>query len=87
MFATPPLIMMESDYVETCKKMVISGLGVAFVPSFCLGPDDSVNILDLPTDNGEEYVMESWMNYRESTMGLSVVREFISFIGMKVPRA
>jgi DNA-binding transcriptional LysR family regulator len=84
MFTTRPLIMMETDYVETCKKMVISGLGVAFVPSFCLNFDDQVNILDLPTEDGEDYVMESWMNYRESTMDLSVVREFINFMGIAV---
>jgi DNA-binding transcriptional LysR family regulator len=80
-FTSPPSITMETDYVETCKKMVISGLGVAFVPSFCLEQGDQVHILDLATDNGEEFVMESWMNYRESIMDLSVVREFINFMG------
>jgi len=83
MFTTPPMIMMETDYVETCKKMVISGLGVAFVPSFCLEPDDSVHILKLPTDSEKEFVLESWMNYRESSKDLSVVREFISFMGIE----
>jgi DNA-binding transcriptional LysR family regulator len=83
-FNTPPLITMETDYVETCKKMVISGLGVAFVPSFCLELGDPVHILDITTDNGEEIVMDSWMNYRKSTMELSVVREFINFIGREV---
>ncbi|WP_026564648.1 LysR family transcriptional regulator [Bacillus sp. UNC41MFS5] len=83
-FAHPPMIMMETDYVETCKKMVISGLGVGFVPSFCLQPDDPVHILNLPADNGEEIVLESWMNYRNSSLELSVVREFVNFIGLEV---
>jgi DNA-binding transcriptional LysR family regulator len=80
MFATHPMIAMETDYVETCKRMVINGLGVAFVPSFCLEPSDPVFSLDLTTDNGEEFFMESWMNYRESMMDLSVAREFIKFM-------
>jgi DNA-binding transcriptional LysR family regulator len=84
MFTSSPSITMETDYVETCKKMVISGLGVAFVPSFCLEPGDQVHILDLITDNGEEFVMGSWMNYRESMTELSVVREFINFMGIEI---
>jgi DNA-binding transcriptional LysR family regulator len=79
-FATDPLITMETDYVETCKKMVINGLGVVFVPSFCLEPSDSLHIIDLETGENEEFVLESWMNYRESAKDLSVVREFINFI-------
>lgn len=79
-FATDPLITMETDYVETCKKMVINGLGVAFVPSFCLEPSDSLHIIDLESGENEEFVLESWMNYRESTKDLSVVSEFINFI-------
>ncbi|MEH7418262.1 LysR family transcriptional regulator [Neobacillus drentensis] len=80
MFRTAPFITMETDYVETCKRMVMNGLGVAFVPAFCLEPSDSVHILELDGKSKEEYIMESWMNYRESTAVLSVVREFIDFM-------
>jgi DNA-binding transcriptional LysR family regulator len=79
-FATEPIITMETDYVETCKQMVISGLGVAFVPAFCLEHNDPLHILELDEVTNDEYRLESWMNYRESTMELSVVREFIKFM-------
>lgn len=80
MFKTAPMITMETDYVETGKRMVINGLGVAFVPAFCLEPSDPVHIIELVQMAKEEYIMESWMNYRESTVELSVVREFIQFM-------
>lgn len=80
MFKTAPVITMETDYVETCKRMVMNGLGVAFVPAFCLEPTDPVHILELDGMTKEKYTMESWMNYRESTVALSVVREFIQFM-------
>ncbi|MCZ8515107.1 substrate-binding domain-containing protein [Paenibacillus filicis] len=79
-FATPPLITMETEYVETCKRMVMNGLGVAFVPQGCLDPHDPLHIIELPTEDGERYVMESWMNYRESVMNLSIVHAFIKYI-------
>ncbi|WP_160723850.1 LysR family transcriptional regulator [Bacillus sp. USDA818B3_A] len=80
MFKRVPSITMETDYVETCKRMVINGLGVAFVPAFSLEPNDPLHILELSDISKEEYRMESWMNYRESTVELSVVREFITFM-------
>jgi DNA-binding transcriptional LysR family regulator len=79
-FTTEPIFTMETDYVETCKRMVLNGLGVAFVPAFCLEQNDPLHILELDEITNEEYRLESWMNYRESTMELSVVREFIKFM-------
>lgn len=80
MFSTGPIFTMETDYVETCKRMVINELGVAFVPSFCLELSDPLHFLDLDEVTNEEYRLESWMNYRESSMELTVVREFIKFM-------
>jgi DNA-binding transcriptional LysR family regulator len=83
-FTTEPIFTMETDYVETCKRMVLNGLGVAFVPAFCLEQNDPLHILELDEITNEEYRLESWMNYRESTMELSVVREFIKFITNRI---
>lgn len=80
-FSTPPVVTVETDYVAIGKRMVMSGLGVAFVPSFCLGPDDPLHVIELEPDNEEEFIMESWMNYRESAVKLSIVNEFIKFMG------
>ncbi len=79
-FSAPPHIIMETDYVETCKRMVLSGLGVAFVPAFCLNPQDPLHVIDLNTLSGDQLHMQSWMNYRESSMNLSIVRAFVEFV-------
>lgn len=79
-FTSPPHIIMETDYVETCKRMVLNGLGVAFVPAFCLNPEDSLHVIDLNTVTGDKLHLDSWMNYRESSMNLSIVRAFVEFV-------
>jgi DNA-binding transcriptional LysR family regulator len=80
-FSTPPNITMETNYVEICKRMVMNGLGVAFVPSFCLDPHDSLHITEITSESGEHFYMDNWLNYREASTGLPIVTEFIKFIG------
>ncbi len=82
-FSSPPIITMETDFIETCKRMVNYGLGVAFLPKFCMNPEDSLHFVDLPENDDKSYLMESWMNYRKSSLDLSVVNAFVEFVGGK----
>lgn len=80
-FHSVPQIVIRTDYVETCKHMVMNGLGTAFVPSFCLEENDPLFIEEIQTeDMDEEFYTESWINYKESSLELSVVKEFVNFM-------
>jgi len=77
-FTVPPRIMMEVDKIETCKELVLHGLGYSIFPSLCLRPDDELYTV-LLTD--EELIKRNtWIIYRNATLDLLVVRTFVDFV-------
>ncbi|XJZ28636.1 LysR family transcriptional regulator substrate-binding protein [Bacillota bacterium Lsc_1132] len=42
-FEQPPTVTMEVDRIDTCKEMVLMGLGYAFLLAMCLKSDDDVH--------------------------------------------
>jgi DNA-binding transcriptional LysR family regulator len=79
-FIHPPLITMEVDKVQTCKEMVMHGLGYAIIPSICLKPHDHVQMIDLTSKNGEALSRKTWMTHRDSEQEFYVVKKFIEFV-------
>jgi DNA-binding transcriptional LysR family regulator len=79
-FTKPPLITMEVDRIETCKEMVINGLGYAIFPSVCLKPDDDLHTINLSSKDGQTILRKTWMVGRNSSLELSVVKAFFDFL-------
>lgn len=79
-FNTPPLINIEVNYIETCKEMVKNGLGYAIVPEFCIRESDNLNTIVLTDKNGVPVKRTNWMNYKKSSLKISIVNKFIDFI-------
>lgn len=79
-FTTPPLTIMEVDKVETCKEMVINGLGCAIVPSVYLKPTDHLYAQPICDKNGKTILRQTWMIYRSTDTELKIVSAFIRFI-------
>jgi DNA-binding transcriptional LysR family regulator len=79
-FYEQPLITMQVDSYETCREMVKEGLGYSIIPSVFLKESDELYSTKLIFKNGLEMKRRTWMYYREESMGLATVSEFVHFI-------
>lgn len=79
-FSEPPLVKVTTDRADTCKEMVLHGLGYAILPSLFL--EDSPHIYQIPlqTKTGLPITQKTWMIYHKNTGELKVVKAFVSFI-------
>lgn len=83
-FKTPPLIIMELDKVETCKEMVRNNLGYSILPKSCLTKDDAFFVYDLQDENHQNIFRKTWLLYRESSLELATVSNFINYMKLKM---
>ncbi|MGM0878581.1 MAG: LysR family transcriptional regulator [Bacillota bacterium] len=79
-FTQPPLVSIEVDKADTCKKMVINGLGYAILPSMILNDVNDLHKIAIKTLNGEPIVRKTWMLYHEDSLKLNIVRAFVDFM-------
>lgn len=79
-FSVPPQIGMEVDNVDTCKEMVVKGLGYAFLPEMILKHNDELFNVEMGYRNGKPMLRRTWMFYHKETMELNLVRAFYDFI-------
>lgn len=79
-FDQPPTVTMEVDRIDTCKEMVLMGLGYAILPSICLKKDDDVHKIILTKKNREPLNRNTWLLYRERSLSLSAVHAFVDFL-------
>ncbi|WML24108.1 LysR family transcriptional regulator [Neobacillus sp. OS1-33] len=79
-FTQPPLVSIEVDKVDTCKKMVINGLGYAILPSLILKDVNNIHIADIKSIGGKPIVRKTWMIYHEDSLKLNIVKAFVDFI-------
>ncbi|RBW68625.1 LysR family transcriptional regulator [Bacillus taeanensis] len=78
-YTVPPFVSMEVDRIETCKEMVLNGLGYGVFPDICLQDVDPNNIRQLYANN-KPITRSTWMIYRNSYLELSVVKAFVDFL-------
>jgi DNA-binding transcriptional LysR family regulator len=79
-FLQPPSIAMVVDQGDTCKEMVVNGLGYAIIPSLFLENVDNVHKLDLLDNEGKPITQKTWMFYHQESLDLNVVRAFVQLI-------
>jgi DNA-binding transcriptional LysR family regulator len=80
-FSQPPFVSMEVDKLETCKEMVLKGLGYGIVPSYILENNpENLFIKNLKTPENNYIVRNLWMLYREKEIHLTVVKAFVDFM-------
>ena len=73
-----PFNKMEVESFETCKEMVRYGLGYAIIPRVFIQPEDNLYIEKLVFKNGEAITRNTWLLYRNSTLQLKYVNNFIA---------
>jgi DNA-binding transcriptional LysR family regulator len=79
-FDRPPTISMEVDRIETCKEMVLMGLGYAILPSICLKKEDDIDKIKIINSNDEPLTRSTWLLYRERSLTFSAVNAFVKFL-------
>ncbi|MGG3845942.1 LysR family transcriptional regulator [Aeribacillus composti] len=78
-FSEPPTITMEVDNMETCKEMVLSGLGYAIIPSIVLSNNEDLYRIQLRTRRGEPIMRNSWIIYRKESLKIPLIKAFVNF--------
>lgn len=79
-FTQPPLISIDVDQVNTCKEMVINGLGYGILSSRTLKDIKELNKIDLTDRNGNPILRRTWMYYHKESLEWNVVKVFVNFI-------
>lgn len=79
-FSKPPTITMEVDKMETCKEMVINGLGYAIMPDLVIDDIEDLYKYQLKTKYGEPLLRKSWMIYRKESLQISLIKAFVDFV-------
>ncbi|MGM7724774.1 LysR family transcriptional regulator [Metabacillus sp. Hm71] len=79
-FTQPPLISIEVDKADTCKKMVINGLGYGILPSMILNDRQDVFRTDIKTVDGKPISRKTWMYYHQDSLKLNIVKAFVDFV-------
>ncbi|MDM5201539.1 LysR family transcriptional regulator [Fictibacillus enclensis] len=78
-FDHPPTITMEVDLIETCREMVLNGLGYAILPAICLEGHETLNTYEMYIHD-KKVVRNTWLIFNERSLDLSVVKTFIEFM-------
>ncbi|MCM3411783.1 LysR family transcriptional regulator [Metabacillus litoralis] len=80
-FSVPPFIGMEVDKADTCKEMVLNGLGYGILPSVLVEDQPNTYQIHLKNEKGETLKRKTWMFYHNESLELKVVKEFVEFVG------
>lgn len=79
-FPKLPLIGMEVDNADTCKEMVLHGLGYAILPSIVLNSEDSLYKVAISDKDGMQLLRRTWMLYHKESLQLNIVNTFVKFV-------
>lgn len=79
-YAEPPLISIEVDQVDTCKEMVLNGLGYGILSSRMLTDIKDLYKIDLTDQKGKPILRRTWMYYHKESLEWNVVKAFVNFI-------
>lgn len=79
-YSQPPLVSINVDKADTCKKMVENGLGYAILPSLLINDLDNIHKFEIQTKDGEKIIRKTWMFYHEESLQLNIVKAFVEFV-------
>jgi DNA-binding transcriptional LysR family regulator len=79
-FPHPPFVGMEVDKAETCKEMVLNGLGYGILPSVLVQEQQNLHQIILKDKEGNPIVRKTWMLYHEKSLEAKVIKAFVEFV-------
>ncbi|WP_281200547.1 LysR family transcriptional regulator [Staphylococcus schleiferi] len=72
-------IVIESDKVELCKKLVQEQMGYSIIPYTCIDKNEEFYQYNLVDRKGRELYRKTWLFYRESAKENNHVHNFIEY--------
>lgn len=79
-YTQPPSISIEVDQVDTCKEMVVNGLGYGILSSRMLKDIEGLYKIDLTDHKGNPILRRTWMYYHMESLEWNVIKAFVNFI-------
>ncbi|TXK79108.1 LysR family transcriptional regulator [Paenibacillus sp. N3.4] len=79
-YAYSPVVGMEVDKVETCREMVLKGLGYAIMPSLVLEGAPNIHKINITDKNGNPILKRTWMYYHQESLELNLVNAFVHYV-------
>lgn len=79
-YKQPSYVSIHVDHVDTCKEMIVNGLGYGIVPSLILKDYPNINKKVLKNRNGETLRRNTWLYYNDEAMHLQVCQSFKVFL-------
>ena len=79
-YAQAPFISIEVDQVDTCKEMVINGLGYGILSSRVLSGIEDLSKVLITDQEGNPILRRTWMYYHKESLEWNVVKAFVDFI-------
>src|SRR5690606_28856638 len=67
-FSQPSQVSIEVDKVDTCKKMVVNGLGYAIMPTLILSDVEDLHKIIIKSKDGMPIIRKTWMFYYEESL-------------------
>lgn len=75
-----PNINIKVNQVETCKEMIINGLGYAILANLVVRPHSELVTKPLYFPSGKPITRKTWMYYHEDSLQMNIVHAFVNFI-------
>jgi DNA-binding transcriptional LysR family regulator len=81
-FSVPPLMGMHANHGDTCRKMVLSGLGygIFLSPDF-IDQEDRLFKLPLFHKDGRPFTRKSWVVIPKGSYSIPTIRNFMDYMG------
>ncbi|MFC3039487.1 LysR family transcriptional regulator [Virgibacillus xinjiangensis] len=79
-YSQRPNINIQVNQVETCKEMVVNGLGYAILANLVVRDYPDLSIKPLLDTAGRPITRKTWMYYLEDSLEMNIVRAFVQFI-------
>ncbi|MGM0828958.1 MAG: LysR family transcriptional regulator [Bacillota bacterium] len=79
-YVSPPSITMRVDNMETCKEMVLNGLGYAILPNILLEEDEDLFKTPCLTKEGEHVKRQTWLIYKKEYSNNVLIKAFCDFL-------
>lgn|SRR5690606_19778169 len=79
-FTKPPIVTMEVDQVDTCKEMVVNGLGYAIIPGMILKGNEDIRKIYIKDKKNKPLIRNTWMLYHDESIEVNIINAFVSFI-------
>ncbi|MFS0560561.1 LysR family transcriptional regulator [Terribacillus sp. 179-K 1B1 HS] len=72
-------ISVEVDDIDSCKEMVVQGLGYAILPELALSSHEDIFLEDILLDNGGPCEIHTWIYFEESSLN-AASSEFVQML-------